>query len=65
MGIIGDHIRKRRLELGIMQKRTATLLGITDDTLRDWELHGQQPRARHIPKFIEFLGYDPGLPRSR
>lgn len=64
MGNIGDHIRKRRLELGMMQKATATLLGVTDDTLRDWELHGRLPRARHIPEIIGFLGYDPALPHQ-
>ena len=62
MGNIGDHIRKRRLELGLLQKETATLIGVTDDTLRDWELHGRPPRARHIPEIIKFLGYDPELP---
>ncbi len=64
MGNTGDHIRKRRLELGLLQNETATLIGITDDTLRDWELHQRQPRARHIPEIIDFLGYDPALPHQ-
>jgi DNA-binding transcriptional regulator YiaG len=64
MGNIGDHIRKRRLERGLCQKGTATQIGVSEDTLRDWELGRQHPRANNIPEIIEFLGYDPGLPRQ-
>ncbi len=63
MGNYGDHLRQRRLELGWTQKRTATQLGISDDTLRDWELGRMEPKPRRIRAIVEFLGYDPGTDR--
>lgn len=52
------------MELGLCQKGTATQIGVSEDTLRDWELGRQDPRAKNIPEIIRFLGYDPGLPRQ-
>ena len=46
------------------QKVTATLLGVSIDTLVDWELGKRQPKSRNIPKIIKFLGYDPALPHQ-
>ena len=59
----GSHIRSRRLELGWTQKRTATELGVSEDTLRDWELGKAEPKPRRIPKVAGFLGYDPPVDR--
>ena len=63
MGNYGDYLRKRRLELGWTQKRTATELGVSEDTLRDWELGKQDPKPSRLPKIIQFLGTDPKIDR--
>ena len=56
---IGDHIRKRRLELHILQKPLAERLGVNIETLKIWERGAAMPMIRHLPAVIEFLGIDP------
>jgi len=55
---IGEHIRKRRLDLGLLQIEVAAMIGVTESTVCNWE-HGTEPELIHIPKIIEFLGYVP------
>lgn len=55
---IGDHIRKKRLDLGLTQIEVAEIIGVKESTVWNWE-HGTEPELRHIPKIIEFLGYVP------
>ena len=55
---IGEHIRKRRLDLGPLQIEVAHQIGVTESTVWNWE-HGTEPELIHIPKIIEFLGYAP------
>lgn len=56
---IGDHIRKKRLDLKFFQKDVAKVLGVNTDTITNWEKNRGGPALRLIPKIIEFLGYDP------
>ena len=56
---IGDHLRKRRLDLRMAQKEVAEKLGIRTYTIRGWEYNQYSPEIRHMPKIIEFLGYVP------
>ena len=60
---IGDHLRKRRLDLKLYQKDVAKLIGVTTDTITNWEKNRVGPTLRFIPTIIEFLSYDP-LPNS-
>ena len=53
---IRDHIRKKRLDLGLTQIEVAEIIGVKESTVWNWE-HGTEPELRHIPKIIEFLGY--------
>ena len=55
---IGEHIRKKRLDLGLLQLEVARMIGVTESTVWNWE-HGREPELRHIPKIIEFLGHVP------
>jgi predicted transcriptional regulator len=55
---IGEHIRKKRLDLGLLQHELAETIGVTESTVCNWE-HGTEPELRHMPKIIEFLGYVP------
>ena len=56
---IGDHIRKRRLDLGLLQKQVAERIGVDADTIMQWELNRRAPKIQYIPKIIRFLGYVP------
>jgi transcriptional regulator with XRE-family HTH domain len=55
---LGDHIKKRRLELGLYQGQVAKILGVTECTITNWEKNRSNPTLRLMPKIIEFLGYD-------
>jgi len=59
---IGDHLKKRRLDLGLLQKQAARELGTNQWSLRSWE-QGRMIRIRFYPAIIRFLGYNP-LPES-
>jgi len=56
---LGDHLRKRRLELELFQKDVARILGVNDSTITNWELNHNFPELRYIPAIIDFLGYWP------
>ena len=55
----GDHLRKRRLDLNLLQKEVARRLGVDQATVWNWERNRYPPRFRYLPKIIEFLGYVP------
>jgi transcriptional regulator with XRE-family HTH domain len=56
---IGDHLRKRRLQLGIHQSEAARRLGISTVTLSRWECDKVYPTWQQQPIIIKYLGYDP------
>jgi len=56
---LGDHIRKRRLDLGLRQKDVAATLGVTDSSITGWERNCFNPQTIHLPRIIAFLGYTP------
>lgn len=56
---IGDHIRKRRIDSGLLQRDVAEIIGTSKQTVSYWELGITEPEIRHIPKIIEFLSYVP------
>ncbi|MBW2271289.1 MAG: helix-turn-helix transcriptional regulator [Deltaproteobacteria bacterium] len=56
---IGDHLLKRRHELGLQQREVAERIGINEWTVANWEKRRTSPTIRHWPKVIEWLGYKP------
>jgi transcriptional regulator with XRE-family HTH domain len=56
---IGDHIRKRRLDLGLKQVHVARALGVSATAVTGWEKNRREPNPSFIPKIIAFLGYTP------
>ena len=56
---LGEHLRKQRIEAGLYQRQVAAELGVTLHTIIDWEKDRKAPEARHWPKIITFLGFDP------
>lgn len=59
LNTLGDHIRKRRLNLGLQQRDVAQKLGVNVNTVTNWELNRTQPAPRFIPGIIRFLAYVP------
>ncbi len=56
---LGDHLLKRRHELGLLQKHVAASIGVNSWTLANWEKGYTSPKLRSWPGIIEFLGYGP------
>ncbi len=56
---IGDHVRKRRLDLGLLQREVALQIGVDKTTVFNWEAGTAAPNIRAIPGVVRFLGYDP------
>jgi transcriptional regulator with XRE-family HTH domain len=55
----GDHIRKRRLDLRLLQSDVAEKLGVTESCIWNWENNATSPTFPHWPALVEFLGYNP------
>ena len=56
---LGEHVRKRRLELGLTQKQAADRLGVNAWTVLNWEKDHTEPPIESIPAILQFLAYDP------
>jgi transcriptional regulator with XRE-family HTH domain len=56
---LGDHLRKVRLERGLFQDQVARDLGVSVQTLLNWERNHTRVQTRFMPKVVAFLGYDP------
>jgi DNA-binding XRE family transcriptional regulator len=60
---LGDHIKRKRLDLGLWQKDVAERIGVSIDSITFWENNRSQPQIQFYPKIIKFLGYYP-LPQD-
>ena len=56
---LGDHLRKRRLDLKLQQKDVARIIGVDETTIYYWENNRVEPSILYIPEIIKFLGYIP------
>jgi transcriptional regulator with XRE-family HTH domain len=56
---LGQHLRKRRLELRLTQKQAADRLEVKPWTVLNWEKGHTEPPIEFIPSIVRFLGYDP------
>ncbi len=56
---IGEHIKKKRIDLGLFQKHAAHQLGVSNITLSNWETNKREPDISYMPHIISFLGYYP------
>jgi DNA-binding XRE family transcriptional regulator len=57
---LGYLLRRRRLDLGLHQKKVEIQIGVTSSTIWNWE-HGWTIGKRYIPKIVAFLGFRPDL----
>jgi transcriptional regulator with XRE-family HTH domain len=54
---LGEHIKKRRLELALTQAQAAKVLMISPSTVLNWETGCTSPSIRYLPSVFTFLGY--------
>jgi transcriptional regulator with XRE-family HTH domain len=55
---LGEHLRKRRLELGLLQKEVAQRIGSCVASVWLWEAGRAQPQLKWIPAILSFIGHD-------
>lgn len=61
---IGDELRAKRLDRGLLQREVARQIGVTTCPIMYWETNRVAPALRFLPKITEFLGYDPCADRQ-
>src|SRR6476660_9057598 len=54
-----EHLKRRRLDLGLLQKDLAALLGVSKATIGNWETGRSTAALRSIPAAVQFPGADP------
>jgi len=56
---IGEHLRRKRVDMGLTNVQVAHSLGVCHQTVGRWE-HSRCPmKPKHRAKVVAFLGYDP------
>lgn len=56
---LGDHLRKKHLDLRLLQNDVAKMVGVKEDTIYNWENNRTSPQIHYVPRIIKFLGYVP------
>ena len=52
---LGERIRKARMDKGLMIKGLAEQLGVTDDTVINWEIRGMKPQGKSMGRVMGFI----------
>jgi len=52
-------LRRRRLELGLLQREVADRLGAHQCSVTNWELNRTKPALSFLPGIIDLIGYVP------
>ena len=50
------------MDLGLLQKDVARQIGVSEESIYNWETNRNEPEVRLIPHIIDFLGYVPYNP---
>ena len=53
---LGEKIRKARMDRGLLIRELASQLGVTDDTVINWEVRDIKPREDDIERIKDFIG---------
>lgn len=56
---IGEHIRKKRIDLELSQIDIARVFEVNKNSITAWEMGRSIPQTKYFPKIIQFLGYCP------
>ena len=61
---LGEHIRRKRLILGLTQLEVGGRLGVSGWTVANWEKDHTKPTAHAKKAVAVFLGHDPETPTT-
>ena len=56
---VGDHLREKRPDLGLLQREVSLLLGSTECSVHLWETNRTAPALPFLPAIVVLLGYRP------
>lgn len=56
---LGEHLKKRRRELGLLQREAGERMGVSAETVSNWEIGKTKPAPSQFKPVAGFLGYDP------
>jgi len=56
---LGEHLKKRRRELGLLLREAGVQMGVSAETVANWEKGKTKPVAAQFKPVAAFLGYDP------
>lgn len=56
---LGEHLKKRRRELRLIQREAGERMGVSAETVAHWEKDKTEPVPSQFRSAVEFLGYDP------
>ncbi|WP_419788835.1 helix-turn-helix transcriptional regulator [Mucilaginibacter sp. X4EP1] len=56
---LGEHIKKVRMDKGLLQKEIAAMINVSEDTITYWENGRFVPQVQYYPVIISFIGYYP------
>ena len=56
---VGEHIKKRRMDLSLLQKDVANIIGVSEDCITYWENARSTPQIQFMPRIVKFLDYNP------
>ena len=59
---LGDQIRARRMDLGLLEKQVAEILGASETSVFNWERNATKPGIRCLPRIYDFLDFCPWRP---
>lgn len=54
---VGEHLKKKRMDLKLLQSDLAKILGVCTDCVTYWENNRSKPQIQHFPAIQLFLGY--------
>ena len=57
--MLGQHLRAFRIDSGRIQRDIAETIGVTVETLGNWEFGRTTPGPRYVPRIIALMGHDP------
>ena len=57
LNTLADHIKVARFDRELLQKDIADILGVSCDTIENWEANRHTVNLMHIPAVTKFLGY--------
>ena len=52
----GEKIRCKRMDSGLQIKELAKILGVTEDTLINWEKRGVSPTSKNLERLVNWMG---------